>query len=60
MKESQHTTIQELRECPEFAHLDDVTAQNVIDSIREFCAIIACQHNSFSNEPEIEICADYS
>lgn len=41
-------TIAELRECPEFSHLDDSLAQNVINSIQEFCSIIADQYHNLN------------
>ena len=50
MKESQLITIQELQECPEFAHLDEVHAQGVIDSISELCCIISSQYQNLSKQ----------
>ncbi len=44
-KQSSPLTIEELRECPEFAHLDDCLALNFIETIQEFCVIIANQYD---------------
>jgi hypothetical protein len=47
-KQPTHITIEELRQCPEFSHLDDSLAQNVINSIQEFCSIIADQYHNLN------------
>lgn len=48
--QSHPITIQELRECHEFAGMDDYTAQEIIDTIQDFCAIIANQYEVLSDE----------
>ncbi len=50
LKQSSHITIDELRQCPEFAHLDDILAQNVINTLENFCAIVANQYKQLTEE----------
>lgn len=55
VNEHETITIEELRQCPEFSHLDDSLAQNVINSIQEFCSIIAQQYNNLNDEVKIRV-----
>ncbi|MES2618096.1 MAG: hypothetical protein V4613_09460 [Bacteroidota bacterium] len=48
-------TIQELKECPEFAHIDDCLAQKMIDTIREFCIILAYHYEKQELDSENDI-----
>lgn len=46
-----HITIEELRQCPEFAHLDNDLAQDMLCTIIEFSKIIANQQlNQLEND----------
>ena len=46
-----HITLDELKQCPEFAHLDDDLAQDMLDTIVEFSKIIANQQlNQIKND----------
>ncbi len=50
-KVAEHITIEELRRCPEFAHLDSDLAQNMLDTIIEFSKIIAANElNQLEND----------
>lgn len=53
-KQSLQITIQELRECPEFADLDDCVAQIFIDTIQDFCTIIANQYGKVNAEQDAD------
>lgn len=39
-----HITVDELKQCPEFAHLNDDSLQNMLDTIIELSKIIANVH----------------
>ena len=49
-KQSSPITIEELRECPEFSHLDDCSAQIMIDTIQEFCIIVTHHYDKVNPE----------
>ena len=53
-KPTYRITIEELRQCPEFAHLDDILAQKMILTIQEFCVILANQYNHLESESEMK------
>lgn len=51
---SGHITLEELRQCPEFFYLDDYLAQNVINTIQEFCSILVGQYHHLDSEDKNE------
>jgi hypothetical protein len=40
--------------CPEFSHLDQDSARQVMESIREFCSILAGSYKSFQGSISLE------
>ena len=54
----QHITLEDIKDCPEFAHLNDEQAQFVLDTIIAFCEILASQHKNltgYSDEQDNDI-----